>query len=72
MTKPETLLWTGGAIATGGGGILALARAFEELLGWWTAWIPFAALILLAAGLFLVAYGAARKALDDGLLTKVR
>ena len=72
MNKPETQLWAGGAIATGGGGILALARAFEELLGWWTPEIPFAALILLAAGLFVMAYGAARKALDAGLLPKVR
>ena len=64
MTKPETLLWRGAAIASGGGGILALARAFEELLGWWTREIPFAALVLLAAGLFVMAYGAARKAFE--------
>ena len=66
MTKHETLLWTGAAIASGGGGILALARAFEELLGWWTREVPFAALILLAIGLFVLAYGAARKAKEIG------
>ena len=64
MTKPEIRFWTGATIASGGGGILALARAFEELLGWWTGEIPFAALILLAAGLFVMAYGAARKVVE--------
>ena len=69
MTKHETRLWTGAAIASGGGGILALARAFEELLGWWTPEASFAALVLLAAGLFILAFGAARKVVDNGQAT---
>ena len=69
MTKHETLFWAGAAIAGGGGGILAVARAFEELFGWWTPEIPFAALILLATGLFVLAFGAARKAKENGRLT---
>ena len=68
MTKPETLILRGLALAFAGAGAVCLVDAVELWIAWrwwWYYEVRSAALIVLAAGLFVAAFGAYRKARDS-------